>query len=201
MQETDVNRLPKDKQKIFVEIYEKAAANKDHFDETNSKIAKELGGKAAIVPLKGSQRAVDKITKSYDNDPTKIKDLLRTTIEINSLKDVDSAIDKLKAQYGEPSKLRNLLDPKADSLGDSGYRDVNMVVEINGSYAEVQINLPAMLEAKEKAHIYYEELRVILEDAASSGKQLNVYEEAKVKMANENMKKLYDAAWESITKA
>ena len=201
MQGVDVERLPEDKQAIFVEMYEKAAANKDAFDETNAKIAKELGGKAAIVPLKGSQRAVDKITKSYDNDPTKIKDLLRTTIEIKSLKDVDSAIDKLKAQYGEPSKLRNLLDPKSDSLGGSGYRDVNMVVEINGSHAEVQINLPAMLEAKEKAHIYYEEVRIIVEDAAVAGRKLNVYEEAKVNKANENMKKLYDAAWESITKA
>jgi len=153
------------------------------------------------VPLKGSQRAVDKITKSYDNDPTKIKDLLRTTIEIKSLKDVNSAIDKLKAEYGESVKLRNLLDPKTDSLGGSGYRDVNMVVEVNGSYAEVQINLPAMMEAKEKAHGYYEEVRIILEDAAQAGKQLNVYEEAKVKNLNDKMKALYDAAWESITKA
>ena len=201
LQQADVERLPEEKQKIFTEMYEKAAENKDHFDNTNTRIAEELGGRAAIVPLKGSQRAVDKITKSYDNDPTKIKDLLRTTIEIKSLKDVNSAIDKLKAEYGEPVKLRNLLDPKTDSLGGSGYRDVNMVVEVNGSYAEVQINLPAMMEAKEKAHGYYEEVRIILEDAAQAGKQLNVYEEAKVKNLNDKMKALYDAAWESITKA
>jgi len=201
LQQADVERLPKDKQKIFTEMYEKAAANKDHFDKTNSQIAKDLGGRAAIVPLKGSQRAVDKITKSYGNDPTQIKDLLRTTIEIKSLKDVDSAISKLKAEYGTPVKLRNLLDPKVDSLGGSGYRDVNMVVEVNGSYAEVQINLPAMMEAKEKAHGYYEEVRIILEDAAQAGKQLNVYEEAKVNNLNAKMKALYDAAWESITKA
>ena len=201
LKQVDVERLPVEKQKIFTEMYEKAAENKDHFDNTNSKIAEELGGRAAIVPLKGSQRAVDKITKSYDNDPTKIKDLLRTTIEIKSLKDVDSAIEKLKAEYGTPVKLRNLLDPKSDSLGGSGYRDVNMVVEVNGSYAEVQINLPAMMEAKEKAHGYYEEVRIILEDAAQAGKQLNVYEEAKVNNLNAKMKALYDAAWESITKA
>ena len=201
LKQVDVERLPEEKQKIFTEMYEKAAENKDHFDNTNLKIAEELGGRAAIVPLKGSQRAVDKITKSYDNDPTKIKDLLRTTIEIKSLKDVDSAIEKLKAEYGTPVKLRNLLDPKVDSLGGSGYRDVNMVVEVNGSYAEVQINLPAMMEAKEKAHGYYEEVRIILEDAAQAGKQLNVYEEAKVNKLNDKMKALYDAAWESITKA
>ena len=201
MQKGDIAKLPKDKQKVFTEMYEKAAANKDAFDAANTQIAKEVGGKAAIVPLKGSERAVEKIIKSYENDPTKVKDLLRTTIEINSIKDVGTVIDKVKAQYGEPSKLRNLLDPSTESLGGSGYRDVNMVVNVNGSYAEIQINFPAMLKAKEEGHVHYEEVRVIVETAMAQKRQLTSKEEKKVNAANSKMKSLYDAAWESITKA
>jgi len=201
LQKKDVDRLPKEKRKEFEEMYQRAAQNKNKFDETNAQIAKELGGKAAVVPLKGSERAVDKITKSYNNDPSKIKDLLRTTIEINSVKDVPSAIEKIKAQYGEPAKLRNLLDPNVDSLAGSGYRDINMVVEVNGSYAEIQVNMPQMLEAKEKGHKYYEEVRIIVEDAEVQKRPLTADEQEKVNAANNKMKELYDAAWESITKA
>ena len=201
LKEEHLDKLPKEKQAEFKEMYEKAAANKDAFDSTNKKIAQELGGKAAVVPLKGSERAVEKITKSYNNDPSKIKDLLRTTIEINSLKDVTSAVEHIKMNYGEPVKLRNLLDPGTESLGGSGYRDINMVVEINGSYAEIQVNLPAMLEAKEQGHKHYEVVRVIVENAEVEKRPLTADEQKKVNAANNEMKALYDAAWESITKA
>lgn len=197
----EINKLPKDKRQEFKSMYEKAAANKDAFDDINTQIAKDLGGKAAIVPLKGMERAVEKITKSYNNDPSKIRDLLRTTIEVNSLKDVNSAVEKIKANYGEPAKYRNLLDPNTESLGGSGYRDINMVVEINGSYAEIQVNLPAMLEAKDKGHKYYEEVRVIVENAEVEKRPLTADEQEKVNAANNEMKALYDAAWDSITKA
>ena len=140
--EADVNRLPKDKQEQFKSMYENAARNKDHFDKINKEIAESVGGKSAVVPLKGSARAVEKIMADYEGDPSKIKDLLRTTIEIKSPADVTKAIEQLKAKYGEPVKFRNSLAHDAPSVGGSGYRDVNMVVEINGSYAEVQINFP-----------------------------------------------------------
>lgn len=201
LQKRDIDKLPKEKQQEFKEMYEKAAANKDAFDSTNKKIAQELGGKAAIVPLKGSERAVEKITKSYNNDPSKIRDLLRTTIEINSLNDVQGAVERIRMNYGEPVKIRNLLDPNTESLGGSGYRDINMVVEVNGSYAEIQVNLPAMLKAKEEGHKYYEEVRVIVEDAEVEKRPLTADEQEKVNAANNKMKALYDEAWDSITKA
>lgn len=201
LKEEHLEKLPREKQAEFKEMYEKAAANKDAFDSTNKKIAQELGGRAAVVPLKGSERAVEKITKSYNNDPSKIRDLLRTTIEVKSLSDVNSAVERIKMNYGEPVKLRNLLDPNAESLGGSGYRDINMVVEVNGSYAEIQVNLPAMLEAKEQGHKHYEVVRVIVENAAVEKRPLTTDEQEKVNAANNEMKALYDAAWDSITKA
>jgi len=76
-----------------------------------------------------------------------------------------------------------------------------MVVEVNGSYAEIQVNMPQMLEAKEKGHKYYEEVRIIVEDAEVQKRPLTADEQEKVNAANNKMKELYDAAWESITKA
>jgi hypothetical protein len=180
-------------------MYEKAAANKDKFDSTNQEIADLFGTKAAVVPLKNTERAVEKIIDAYEGDPSKIKDLLRTTIPVKSLGELNKAIETIKSKYGEPIKFRNLLDPNTKSLGGSGYRDINMVVEINGSYAELQINLPEMLEAKDKGHKFYEELRTL--EVKGKTRKLTSKEKEFMAELNNKQKDLYEAAWSAITKS
>ena len=202
LKKSDVDKLPAEKQKEFTETYEKAAANKEFFDSTNAEIAKELGGEAAVVPLKGSARAVEKVINEYDGDVSKLKDLLRTTISIKSLKDTNKAIDAIKAKYGEPVKLKNTLDPSADSVGGSGYRDVNMVFEVKGSYVEVQVNMKSMLEVKHgEGHAVYEEVRTIIGKASGEKRPMTKTEVNQVAKLNARSKQLYSAAWESMIKS
>ena len=202
LKKSDVDKLPAEKQKEFTETYEKAAANKEFFDSTNAEIAKELGGEAAVVPLKGSTRAVEKVINEYDGDVSKLKDLLRTTISIKSLKDTNKAIDAIKAKYGEPVKLKNTLDPSADSVGGSGYRDVNMVFEVKGSYVEVQVNMKSMLEVKHgEGHAVYEEVRTIIGKASGEKRPMTKTEVNQVAKLNARSKQLYSAAWESMIKS
>ena len=202
LKKSDVDKLPAEKQKEFTETYEKAAANKEFFDSTNAEIAKELGGEAAVVPLKGSTRAVEKVINEYDGDVSKLKDLLRTTISIKSLKDTKKAIDAIKAKYGEPVKLKNTLDPSADSVGGSGYRDVNMVFEVKGSYVEVQVNMKSMLEVKHgEGHAVYEEVRTIIGKASGEKRPMTKTEVNQVAKLNARSKQLYSAAWDSMMKS
>ena len=202
LKKSDVDKLPAEKQKEFTDVYEKAAANKEFFDSTNAEIAKELGGEAAVVPLKGSTRAVEKVINEYDGDVSKLKDLLRTTISIKSLKDTNKAIDAIKAKYGEPVKLKNTLDPSADSVGGSGYRDVNMVFEVKGSYVEVQVNMKSMLEVKHgEGHAVYEEVRTIIGKATGEKRPMTKTEVNQVAKLNARSKQLYSAAWDSMMKS
>ena len=202
LKKSDVDKLPAEKQKEFTDVYEKAAANKEFFDSTNAEIAKELGGEAAVVPLKGSSRAVEKVINEYDGDVSKLKDLLRTTISIKSLKDTNKAIDAIKAKYGEPVKLKNTLDPSADSVGGSGYRDVNMVFQVKGSYVEVQLNMKPMLEVKYgEGHAVYEEVRTIVGKAAGEKRPMTKTEVNQVAKLNARSKQLYSAAWDSMMKS
>ena len=202
LKKSDVDKLPAEKQKEFTDVYEKAAANKEFFDSTNAEIAKELGGEAAVVPLKGSTRAVEKVINEYDGDVSKLKDLLRTTISIKSLKDTNKAIDAIKAKYGEPVKLKNTLDPSADSVGGSGYRDVNMVFQVKGSYVEVQLNMKPMLEVKYgEGHAVYEEVRTIVGKAAGEKRPMTKTEVNQVAKLNARSKQLYSAAWDSMMKS
>ena len=161
-----------------------------------------MGGEAAVVPLKGSTRAVEKVINEYDGDVSKLKDLLRTTISIKSLKDTNKAIDAIKAKYGEPVKLKNTLDPSADSVGGSGYRDVNMVFEVKGSYVEVQVNMKLMLEVKHgEGHAVYEEVRTIIGKASGEKRPMTKTEVNQVAKLNARSKQLYSAAWESMIKS
>lgn len=197
---THLKQLSTESQKQLTKIYEKAAENKDYFDSTNASIAKELGGEAAVVDIKGSERAVEKVLNDYEGDVTKIKDLLRTTISIKSLKDTDKAIELIKAKYGEPVKLKNTLNPDAPS--PSGYRDINMVFEVKGSYMEVQVNMKPMLTVKYgKGHELYEQIRNIEGTALKEKRSLTKAEFNKVTKLNAESKKLYDAAYSEMSNA
>lgn len=196
----DLDQFPPEKQKELMDIYEKAVANKNKFDKTNYEIAQELGGEAAVVSIKKTERAVKKVIEDYDGDPSQLKDLLRTTISINTLNDTNKAIDAIKAKYGEPVKLKNTLDPSTDSVGNSGYRDVNMVFKMNGSYIEVQVNMKPMLNVKYgEGHKIYEEVREMEGKAKKEKRSLTKNEVNRITKLNARSKQLYSAAWEEMT--
>ena len=202
IKQQDLDKLDPEQQKILKETYQKAAENKNHFDAVNAEIAKELGGKAAVVDLKGSKRAVEKTLSDYKGDSTQLKDLLRTTIEINTLKDTNKAIELLTEKYGKPVKLRDTLDPSVGSVHDTGYRDVNMVFVVNGSYAEIQVNMEPMLKVKDgKGHELYDQTRTIIGNAEKEERPLTKDEALKVSKLNARSKTLYDAAWEEMIKS
>ena len=196
----DLDQLSPEKQKELMDIYEKAAANKNKFDKTNYEIAQELGGEAAEVGIKSTKRAIEKVIEDYDGDPSQLKDLLRTTISINTLNDTNKAIDAIKAKYGEPIKLKNTLDPSTDSVGGSGYRDVNMVFKMDGSYIEVQVNMKPMLDVKYgEGHKIYEEVREMEGKAKKEKRPLTKDEVNRITKLNARSKQLYSAAWEEMT--
>lgn len=196
----DLDQLPPEKQKELMDIYEKAAANKNKFDKTNYEIAQELGGEAAEVGIKSTKRAIEKVIEDYDGDPSQLKDLLRTTISINTLNDTNKAIDAIKAKYGEPIKLKNTLDPSTNSVNGSGYRDVNMVFKMDGSYIEVQVNMKPMLDVKYgEGHKIYEEVREMEGKAKKEKRSLTKDEVNRITKLNARSKQLYSAAWEEMT--
>jgi len=198
----DLKQLSSANQKQLIEIYKKAAENKDYFDETNASIAKALGGEAAVVDIKSSERAVAKILNDYEGDPSKIKDLLRTTISINTLKDTQKSIDLIKAKYGEPLKLKNTLSNDVESIGGTGYRDVNMVFEVKGSYMEVQVNMKPMLDVKYgKGHDIYEKIQKIERKAKKEKRDVSESEEVELSQLKSTSLKLYSDAWESMNKS
>lgn len=192
----DLLQLPVASRNTLRAMYEVAAKNKDGFDADVAKLAESVGAVAQTARLKGTARTVEKIIDDYDGDPTKVKDLLRATIEVKSLSEVENVIAKTQAKYGTLVKLRNWLQEGSPS--SYGYRDVNMVVNNQGGMAEIQINLSQILEVKHIAHKDYKVARKL--KAARKNRPLYVEELVALKNAENNMELVYNKVWEQVLK-
>lgn len=138
----------------FRKIYQDAEKAKTQIDDIADEIALALGGKVAKAPIKSEVRALEKINTDYGGDPARIKDLARNTIIVNE-KDIAPATDKLRAKGAEVK----VIDGSKDPLGYSGVNSVMMTDA--GIYAEIQVNSPAMIYAKEPEHL----ARTLLSDS------------------------------------
>ena len=126
----------------FEGLYQKAPEAKKEIDQLADEIASDIGGVVAKAPIKSQERAVEKIVDDYDGDPSRIKDLARNTI-ISPSEKMDDVVFKLQEQGANVKKIDGVSDPL-------GYSGINATIETkSGLIAEIQVNTPKMIYAKE----------------------------------------------------
>jgi hypothetical protein len=141
-------------------LLKKAPAVKKSFDAFGEKFANETGTKYKAGPLKQFPKSFAKIWYDYDGDSSRIKDVVRSTIEVQYPDQVQGAIDSVLASYPDSQLKHNLWnpDPAIAKVPKSGYRDVMFNMSFGGMRVELQMNLPEMLAAKEIGHKLYDEV-------------------------------------------
>ncbi|ROM68861.1 hypothetical protein BK653_12860 [Pseudomonas brassicacearum] len=128
--------------KTFEEVYAKAPAAKAEIDTIADDIAAQYGGKVAKAPIKSEARAREKIDNDYGGDATRIKDLARNTIIVES-----DQINSVAAELGKRGANVKVIDGAANEMGYSG---VNSTMQTRaGIPGEIQVNSPEMIYAKE----------------------------------------------------
>ena len=174
-------------------VMEKAAAAKVDYDQRIIDIAERTGAIGQMLaPLKGMERAAVKLAVEENFDVSGMKDLLRSTIVVNRYAEAQAVLDEIGKSFdilriknrSEASLTgKNLKDEPRAKLG--GYADVLVnVVMPNGVIAEIQINTPEMLSAKEaQGHKLYEVARDFPEGSAMRAE------------VNGAMRGFYDAAF------
>jgi uncharacterized Zn-binding protein involved in type VI secretion len=138
------------KQKLD-ELYARAPAAKAEIDALASGVAAKHGGKVARTALKSRLRAIQKTQDDYDGDVSKIKDVARNTIVVPAGQE-SAALDSLRSANPniKPEDI-NIIDAESNPLGYSGI-NVSILTQA-GVRAEIQINSPEMIFAKEKPEI------------------------------------------------
>ncbi|WP_411885881.1 hemagglutinin repeat-containing protein [Polaromonas sp. YR568] len=132
--------------KAFTSIYSKAPAAKIEIDLLAEKIAADVGGQVAKAPIKSVDRAIEKIVEDYAGDPSKIKDLARNTIIVK-----DEMLSAVTSRLESSGATVKVINSSTDPLGYSGINTT--ITTKSGITAEIQVNTPAMIYAKESESV------------------------------------------------
>lgn len=196
----EMARLAPEQRPALLDQYAKAEAEKPAFDALVAKVSAEVRGVPKLAGLKGVARATEKIVDDYAGDPTKIKDLLRATIEVDNVADAQAAVEAILKQFDvTPGGRRNLLDPAVPS--HDGYRDAKFNIKVGDIVAELQVSVPEMLKAKNEVHHLYEERRTLEGKHKNADGSYPPEVQARVDELNAQMRVVYEDAWARVTSA
>ena len=132
------------------------------FKQRLQALAARTGGVAHVPTMKGQERAMTKAEFKYTDEAGgvawyRITDLIRGTLEYP---DIRSMYIALKAAMDEFDGCVHEVNDRYEMPMDGGYRDLQLVVSINGIMCELQVNTKPMLQAKETTgHRDFEVLR------------------------------------------
>jgi hypothetical protein len=178
-------------EKMLAPFLRKAEMIKPKFTKDVNEVADAVGGTVRSVGLKSMGRSVEKLWTDTENgllgqpQGSDILDLLRTTIVVDNESQIQPTIDLLTKKFGRVQegvkRLHRVKDRFAKPL--NGYRDILTNVKLpNGLVAEIQINVPAMITAKNTGHVVYAMSRVLPEGSAERTRleelSFKFYEEA-----------------------
>jgi hypothetical protein len=166
-------------------------------EEERDAALREPGGVVMLGPIKGRKRATEKVEGEYKNDWSKVTDMTRASVAVDSMEELHKVLDKLRAsglKFAQKPKDR-IKDPR-----DEGYRDLLTHVTMpNGIVAELQLHVKPMLIAKAAGHKHYEIMRGI--DAAANKEKRDRFtpeEEMALSHAFDQSQAIYNKAWEQV---
>lgn len=212
----DANDLPKHAYQPHdteEELYQAAEKALPKFKSALAKVTRAMGGKVAgnveealkangpavvVAPLKGLERARQKVQSDYAGQWNELRDVLRATIKCDSVAELHQAIAGLK-QAG--IKMAKAPKNRFDHPTPEGYRDALLIVRVPGSdmLAEVQLHLSHVLAAKDAGHEHYGTIRDLhAKYGTDSGPEDHWHadDKAKYQHARNESRRLYSEAWE-----
>jgi len=133
----------------IIKLYGQALqAQIELFDKTKAIASKTKGAPSFPPGLKDLTTAKEKVAREYGGDPSKIVDLVRSTIVYADVPALLTAMPQIQSQF-TIVRLKN----KFMNVTPSGYRDINMNIQLsNGHIGELQLNLTEVLALKAAQH-------------------------------------------------
>jgi len=147
------------------------------------------------APMKGKERATEKVESDYGGDWSQLQDVVRASVAVDSFDDVKNVMNELRKSGIKVAKKPT--DRFANPT-NVGYRDIKLNVQYpNGHIGELQLHMKPIIKAKATAHKDYEVVRSIEAKAKKENRDTLTPEEQKtVDEANQKMKATYEKAWE-----
>jgi len=182
--------IPKD----INEAYELAAEAKPALDIFSRTAAEAFGCEYIEAPLKGKERANQKLNGKYKGDLKQLQDIARGRIICDNLEQIDALKKHIKENTNPHAEVDRI-----DRPNERGYRDLKYTFPAsNGLLVELQIHLRAFVEADKKTHSHYEKIRNITDGAKN--RPLTDREQLEISFREKLCKKAYTDAVKSYNK-
>lgn len=172
-------------------LYKLAPDAQQELEALATGIADSVNAKVLSAGMKGQDRAAVKVDKELNGDVSKLTDIVRITIESDSIDSLNQAYEKLAAQTQTLEVINRFQAPRP-----SGYRDLKVLVTLPESQlvAEVQLHLNAISKIKNgPEHGIYEQIQRIERDAAH--REMTEFEVTKIAQLRQQSRKMYQMAW------
>ncbi len=159
------------------------------------------GGVVLIAPLKSQKRSEEKVNADYQGDWSKLTDMVRGSIAVDTVEELYNVVDKLTREYNV--SLAGMPKDRMTQPLPTGYRDIMLHLKMpNGIAAELQLHLKPMILAKQLyGHKPYEEMRSIDAKMQVEGRtQMTPEEKIIYDKAFADSRSIYDTAWAQATK-
>ena len=174
-------------------LFQRAHQAQQELSQLLQDIAQHTQTHVVLPPLKSYQRAQDKVAAKFKGDASQITDLARASLVAESIYDLMSAFEQLQFHTQMVQIKNRFAEPKA-----SGYRDLNLLVQLPNSrmIVEVQLHLSAIAAIKSGAeHQTYEQVQAIERRALLSQRPLSEFELAHIAKLRQTSHKQYHKAW------
>ena len=139
-------RVVKSGDKDLIDLMKKAKEAAPEIDKLGKDLAKKYGGSVTPINIKSENSILRKVNTEEKGDIKQIKDSVRNTIVHEKSSTIESIITDLSKQKGFIRVKKQ--DHSSNPLGYSG--NIVNIRGKNGIIAEIQINTPKMIYAKEK---------------------------------------------------
>ena len=145
-----------------------------------------------IAPLKGDERAIEKITGKYKGKSQKVIDMVRGSLIFDNFEDLQNAKSNIEECISGKVKIKD----RFANPTSMGYKDIILSFqdEKTGHVVEIQLHLREMYLAKQEAHTLYEGARSIESTAAIEQRPLNLEEAKEISDLSKQFKQIYSDA-------
>ena len=155
------------------------------------------------MEIKDRKQAENEAAFFYDEDASRLLDIVRGGIVYNTLADLNHARDNIKSElqnFAPNAEIVRIKD-RFKHPTRSGYRDILLHIRMsNGLIAEFRLHLKAFLELKEQEYKTYNAIRDIEKQAARAKRQLSQDEIQTIHTLQQQSRAFYDATFQEAVK-
>lgn len=163
-------------------------------------VLSQPGGVIVLAPIKGEARATEKVDSDYGGDWSRLLDVVRASVAMDSLPALKRAMTTLE-EGG--AKLARPVKNRFDAPLANGYRDILANYRLpSGAICEVQFHLKPILAARERERLAYDVVRAIKAALKDEGRDsLTSGEIAAVQRARDDAQRMFAHAWQQAQKS